>query len=185
MTGNAQPILSHVGLHAWDLDRMVDFYRGVFGMIVTDEGVGRTTGTRLAFLSGSPEHHHQLVLAAGRPAEATFSTVMQLSFLVSSIAALREARDRALAMGGSGLLCLNHGTSLSAYVDDPEGNRIEIYFETPFYIPQPHGDPLDLDRSDEEILRDTEELCRSSAGFMLREDWMKTFGTKSAAVDMS
>lgn len=179
MTRSTQPILSHVGLHVWDLDHMVDFYRNVFGMIVTDKGQGRTTGTRLAFLSGSPEHHHQLVLAASRPREAAFSTVMQLSFLVPSIAALREGRDRALAMGGSNLLCLNHGTSLSAYVDDPEGNRIEIYYETPFYIPQPHGDPLDLDRSDEEILRETEELCRSSAGFMIRDDWKRDFGLAS------
>lgn len=182
MTRSAQPLLSHVGLHVWDLDRMVDFYRRVFGMIVTDEGVGRTTRTRLVFLSGSPDHHHQLVLAASRPREATFSTVMQLSFLVPTIAGLREGRDRALAMGATNPLCLNHGTSLSAYVDDPEGNRIEIYYETPFYIPQPHGDPLDLDRSDDEILRETEQLCRGSAGFMLRDEWKRDFGRASTPV---
>lgn len=181
MTRSARPILSHVGLHVWDLDRMVEFYQGVFGLVMTDEGVGRSTQTRLVFLSGSPDHHHQLVLAAGRPAEATFSTVMQLSFLVASIAALRDGRDRALAMGGGNLMCLNHGASLSAYVDDPEGNRIEIYCETPYYIPQPHGDPLDLDRSDADIMRDTELLCRNSPGFMLRDDWKRGFPDRTSA----
>lgn len=169
------PNLSHVGVYVWDLSRMVEFYRVAFGMIVTDHGRGRTTHAELVFLSGSAEHHHQLVLASGRPHDASFSTVMQLSFLVQSIEALRTARDKALSHGASKLLCLNHGTSLSVYVDDPEGNRIEVYYETAFYIPQPCGEPLNLDLPDEEILRQTEELCRRDRGFMPREEWKRRF----------
>lgn len=178
MTSSQRPILSHVGLHVWDLERMVDFYCKVFGMIVTDKGFGHTTNAELVFLSGSPEHHHQLVLASSRPDNATFSTVMQLSFLAPSIGALREGRNKALVLGASNLLCLNHGTSLSVYVDDPEGNRIEIYYETPFYIPQPHGDPLNLDQNDEEIMIETERRCRGDGAFMPREEWKRRFVTQ-------
>lgn len=154
-------------------------------MVVTDQGFGRSTGTTLVFLSSSADHHHQLVLAASRPEDAAFSTIMQLSFLVPSIASLRESRDKALAAGASNLLCLNHGTSLSVYVDDPEGNRIEIYYDTPFYIPQPHGDPLDLDQSDDAILRETERLCRADPGFMPREDWRQDFLQRVASLAAS
>lgn len=182
MTNVQQPLLSHVGIYVWDLPLMVEFYQKVFGMIVTDRGIGRSVGAELVFLSGSPEHHHQLVLATGRPGDTTFSTIMQLSFLVPSIQILRDVRDRAVSNGAKGLLCLNHGTSLSVYADDPEGNRLEIYYETPFYIPQPYGDPLDLDQSDDSILQRTEELCRSNAGFMLRDDWKYRFIRQSHAV---
>ncbi|SNS89352.1 VOC family protein [Sphingopyxis indica] len=175
MTNVQQPLLSHLGVYVWDLPLMVEFYQNVFGMIVTDRGIGRSIGAELVFLSSSPEHHHQLVLATGRPRDTTFSTIMQISFLVPSIQILRDVRDRAKSNGAKSLLCLNHGTSLSVYADDPEGNRLEIYYETPFYIPQPYGDPLDLDQSDESILQRTEELCRSNAGFMLRDDWKHRF----------
>ncbi len=29
---------------------------------------------------------------------------------------------------------------------DPEGNGIEIFTDTPWYVPQPHGVPIDLSR---------------------------------------
>ena len=44
------------------------------------------------------------------------------------------------------------------YFFDPEGNRIEVYYKTGVPVPQPHGDPIDLARSDEELLADAKEL---------------------------
>jgi hypothetical protein len=41
----------------------------------------------------------------------------------------------------------------------------------PFYVPQPHVDPLDLDKSDEEIMRETEAVCRRDPGFMPLAQW--------------
>jgi catechol 2,3-dioxygenase len=41
----------------------------------------------------------------------------------------------------------------------------------PFYVPQPHVDPLDLDKSDEEIMRETEAVCRREPGFMPLAQW--------------
>jgi hypothetical protein len=40
----------------------------------------------------------------------------------------------------------------------------------PFYVPQPHVDPLDLD-NDEEIMRETEAVCRRDPGFMPLAQW--------------
>jgi hypothetical protein len=41
---------------------------------------------------------------------------------------------------------------------DPEGNRIELYYKTGFPIPQPHGDPIDLEQSDKELLATARQL---------------------------
>ncbi|MBU6195401.1 MAG: VOC family protein [Burkholderiales bacterium] len=174
-----RPTPSHFGIYVFDVERMVNFYKTVFGLVETDRGVGRTFKAPLVFLSATPEQHHQLVIAGGRPAEATFSTVMQLSFAVPSIQALRELRDRAVALGASNVKPLNHGNALSVYLSDPEGNTVEIYMDTPFYIAQPHGDPLDLSQDDETILRETEAICRQDPTFMPLAQWQAQFGART------
>ena len=68
---------------------------------MTDRGEGRSFKGTLVFTSGAPDQHHQLVIAGGRPKEATFSTVMQISFSVPSIQHLRDAWKAAAAQGGA------------------------------------------------------------------------------------
>ena len=48
---------------------------------------------------------------------------------------------------------VDHGTALSIYFPDPEGNRIEIYMATPWYIKQPHRQLIDFNKSDVELLK--------------------------------
>ena len=47
---------------------------------------------------------------------------------------------------------VSHGNAFGMYASDPEGNTIEIYYKTGFPVPQPHGDPVDLADSEEELL---------------------------------
>lgn len=173
----SQPTPSHFGIFVTDVDKMVHFYKTVFGLIETDRGVGKTFKAPLVFLSASPHQHHQLVIAGGRPPEATFSTVMQLSFAVPSIQSLRDITNQAVALGATRVRPLNHGNALSVYFADPEDNTIEIYIDMPFYISQPHGDPLDLTKDDATILRETEAICRSDPSFMPIDQWQAKFGS--------
>jgi catechol 2,3-dioxygenase len=171
----ARPTPSHFGIFVTDLERMVAFYTETFDLTITDRGEGRTFKNQLVFTSASPDQHHQLVLASGRPAEATFSTVMQISFVVPSIQHLRDISARAEARGATNIRGLNHGNALSVYMLDPEGNTVEIYIDTPFYIAQPHGDPLDLSKDDETLMRETEEACRKDPTFMPLAQWQAQF----------
>jgi len=168
-----RPNLAHTGIFVTDMDRMVDFYTRVLGLTLTDRGVGLNRTTDIAFLSANPEQHHQLALASGRPKDATFSTVMQTSFMVSSLNDLRAIRNAALANGATAMRGTNHGNAWSIYFKDPEGNTVECYLDTPFHVPQPHGDPLDLDKSDAEIVRETEAVCRKDPGFMMRDEYVR------------
>lgn len=169
-----EPNLSHVGVCCINLDRMVEFYRAVFDLQLTDKGPGHTFPFMIAFLSGKADQHHQLALSENR-LEGTPSTVMQLSFKVGEIAHLREARRRALLHGATNMRGLNHGNALSIYFLDPEENTVEVYLDTPWYVAQPHGDLLDIDMSDEEIWAKTEGICRNDPSFMMAEDWKKKF----------
>ncbi|MFY8105058.1 MAG: VOC family protein [Ramlibacter sp.] len=177
----SRPTPSHFGIFVTDVERMVSFYKTVFGLTETDRGVGRTFKAPLVFLSASPDQHHQLVIAGGRPPEATFSTVMQLSFAVPSIQHLRDIRVLAEANGATRFVPLNHGNALSVYFADPEGNTVETYIDMPFYITQPHGDPLDLSKDDETLLRETEAICRRDPTFMPIDQWQEQFRGRTPA----
>jgi len=182
MLSVTRPTPSHFGIYVTNVERMVAFYTAVFGLTVTDRGVGGTFKSELVFMSASPDQHHQLVLASGRPPEATFSTVMQISFLVPSIQHIRDAKAAALAHGASQMRGMNHGNAMSIYFSDPEGNTIEVYVDTPWYVAQPHGDPLDLSKSDEELMRETEAICRADPTFMPLADWHVHFESQKGGV---
>ncbi len=171
------PQLAHVGIFVRDIEAMTRFYTHVFGLKLTDHGVGRDFKVPLHFLSGSSGQHHQLVLAGGRKADAP-STIMQLSFKVDAIDDLRRVRALALAEGATQMRGMNHGNALSIYFADLEDNTVEVYLDTPWYVPQPHGDPLDLAKPDGEIWAETEALCRADPGFMPVAQWMARFSAR-------
>ena len=172
------PNLSHFGVFCRDIDKLVSFYCSTFGMVETDRGKGITFPFTIVFLSGRPDQHHQLALASGRGPDAP-STVMQLSFKVQEIDHLREARRRALERGATKMRGLNHGNALSIYFADPEENTVEVYLDTPWYVAQPHGDPLDIDQRDDVIWAETERICRADPTFMPAAQWSNRFGHKA------
>jgi catechol-2,3-dioxygenase len=160
---------SHVGIHVTDLEKMAEFYTRVLGFTITDRG---PIGDReLLFLSRDPVEHHQIVLATGRPRDLAFTTINQLSFRLPALADLQAVHERLLAEGVGPLRVVTHGNAWSIYFHDPEGNRIELLVDTPWYTPQPYAEPLDLTAPTEEILRRTEAECRARPGFQTREAW--------------
>jgi catechol 2,3-dioxygenase len=169
--------LGHVGIYAHDMAKLRDFYTTVLGLLVTDSGPGRT-GQGITFMSGNAGNHHQLVLAGGRPDTAGFNPINQISFMVDSLADLREVHRRALANGATDMRVTSHGNAWSCYFKDPEGNTVEAYLDTPFHVPQPHGEPLDLSKSDAEILRETEAACRADPGFRMMGEFQQGLATK-------
>jgi len=101
-----------------------------------------------------------------------------MSFKVFALDDLRRKRDAVLVAGASGMRGLNHGNALSIDFADPEGHTVEVYLDAPWYVPQPHGDPLDLDKTDTQIWAETETACRSAPKF--EPQWAKRFDTASS-----
>jgi catechol 2,3-dioxygenase len=173
------PQLAHCGIYARDVGTLADFYTAVLGLVVADRGISQRTGTELAFLTASPSQHHQLVIMAGRAAEVP-STVNQLSFKVADLDQLKAvyARVQQAGIGKDKIRPVSHGNALSIYFADPEDNGIEIYIDTPWYVPQPHGVPIDLARSNAEIMAETEKHCRATPGFMPLDAWEAEVGRR-------
>lgn len=161
--------LSHVGIFVTDVGRMVDFYARFLGFAVSDRGPN--SHGEIVFLTRDPREHHQLVLASGRPSGLPFNIVNQLSFRVDSLATLRELHDGLANEPVELLGPITHGNALSVYFRDPEGNRVELLIDTPWYVPQPHRVPVDLSLPDDELWADLERRARATPGFRLRAEW--------------
>ena len=162
------PRLTHCGLLVEDMDIMQNFYNQVLSLVITDEGpyFYNHEPVNMAFLSNDPGEHHQIVFICGYPSNVQFTTNQQMSFLVEDLDELRAIRRRASLVGVRIFRIITHGNAWSIYFQDPEDNQIECYVHTPWYISQPHREPFDLDKPDEEIYKRTEAHCRAQAGFL-------------------
>lgn len=171
---------SHMGFYVCDLPRMACFYKEALGFTQTDEG--KLGPVQLVFLSRDPTEHHQLVLASGRPAESLatgFNVINQISLRVPDLATLRAVRDAIKTQQGtSDLVCATHGNAISIYVRDPEGNRLEIFMDTPWHCEQPLREPIDLDADDAAVMARAEAIARSRPKFQPREVWQAELARK-------
>ncbi len=165
-----KPQLTHVGIYVNDMAKMRRFYTEVFGLTVTDTGGPPDFHLDMNFMSANPGEHHQLVLVAGRPDEATANVAQQISFLVKSLDELRAMRDRVVDAGLKVRRTITHGNAWSVYFSDPEDNIVEVYVHTPWHSPQPMGETFDLDLSNDRIMAETEALCLAREGFATGEE---------------
>jgi catechol-2,3-dioxygenase len=171
MTSVPQLSFSHMGIFVTDPARMEDFYTRVLGFTVTDRGL--LGSTSLVFLSRDPKEHHQIVLASGRPGAAGFNPINQISFRMADFAGLREMHRRLQEEGVMELAPASHGNALSVYFKDPEGNRIELFVDTPWYVQQPVRIPMDMNLPDAELWAWAEAEARKRPGFKPVEQWRK------------
>jgi len=162
--------LSHCGIFVTDMARMVDFYTNFLGFAESDRGE-TSTGGEIVFLTRDPREHHQFVLATGRPAEISFNIVNQLSLRVDSLETLRELQRGLKDEHATELGPVSHGNALSVYLRDPEGNRVELLIDTPWYVPQPCRIPVDLSLPDDELWAKLERDARALPGFKPRDAW--------------
>jgi catechol 2,3-dioxygenase len=170
--------LTHVGLYVEDMDKMADFYQQLMGMVVTDQG--EFLGKRLTFLSRDADEHHQLVLVTGRKVPDGVLLLSQVSFRLEEedLVGLRWFRRTAIELGATGMEGRNHGNSWSIYFEDPEGNRLELYAPTRWYVSQPWRVALDLDQTDEQIRAETLKLIEESATWKPVEEWKKDLAAR-------
>ena len=167
-----EPIFSHLGLYVKSLPKMESFYCDVLGFYVTDRlGEG---DQEMIFLSRSLQEHHQIVLAPGRP-QGSVSTVNQISFEIQTLSDLIDAFQALGELGISGMRSMNHGGSWSLYVPDPEGNMVELFVKTDWYVPPHATTGLDLNQSEELIRQQTALLAKQTPGSKTWAVWRQEF----------
>lgn len=166
---------SHLGIFVNDMARMAAFYGDLLGFTQTDRGElpGPNGPFELIFLSRDPDEHHQIVLVAGRPQRVEFNVVNQISLKADSLATLQDFHRKLLAAGVDDITPVTHGNALSVYCRDPEGNRVELYVDTPWYVDQPCRVPAPFELPQAELLAWAERHASALPGFRPRAEWRR------------
>lgn len=172
--------LSHATLAVDDLDSMVTFYCEVLGFHVTNRDA-IPDGPEMAFLSQDPSEHHQVLLLKGPTRPHEFVLVDHLAFRTGSLDDLRTIGASLEAAGVDGVIPISHGNAWSLYFNDPEGNGIECFVDSPFHVAQPHASSLDLANDDAEIEQTTRDAIQDLPEFQPLADWQAGFRARLAS----
>ena len=135
--------IDHFNIRTRDLDRLVEFYTNVLGFEVTDRGPIAEGGPEIIFMSQAPDEHHQLAMVTTRTDEGPSNSVNHFAFRVDSFTDVKNLNATLSTMDGINVGPLSHGNTLSIYFNDPEGNGIEVFWDTPWHVAQPQGKPWD------------------------------------------
>jgi catechol 2,3-dioxygenase len=122
--------IGHVHLKVADLERAIAFYHGVLGFDLVQR-----YGTQAAFLSAGGYHHHIGLntwdSAGGTAPPPGHTGLYHTAILFPDRASLGAAVARVLAAGVALTGAADHGVSEAIYLDDPDGNGVELYRDRP------------------------------------------------------
>src|SRR3712207_5774836 len=131
MTHTSIPVetrIGHVHLKVADLERSIQFYRGVLGFDLVTQ-----LGTQAAFLSAGGYHHHiglnTWESAGGQPPAPGTTGLYHFAINYPQrrdlAAALKRLLDHGWGIDGAS----DHGTHEAIYLHDPDGNGIELAWD--------------------------------------------------------
>jgi catechol 2,3-dioxygenase len=130
MTIPPETRVGHVHLKVADLDRAIAFYSGVLGFDVT-----MRYGTQAAFLSAGGYHHHiglnTWESLGGSPPPPGHTGLYHTAFLFPDRKSLAQVLKRLAEAGYPLTGASDHGVSEALYLDDPDGNGVELYRDRP------------------------------------------------------
>lgn len=144
--------VGHIHLKVSDLDRALSFYRDLLGFEITT-----MYGDQAAFLSAGGYHHHIGLNTwhskGSGPAPQRSAGLYHVAFLYPTRNDLAEIVKRLIDEDYPISGASDHGVSEAIYLNDPDGNGVELYRDRPKeeWSYRPDGsvemvtEPLDLE----------------------------------------
>jgi catechol 2,3-dioxygenase len=122
--------IGHVHLKVSDVEKSLDFYCGLLGFSLT-----MRYGKEAAFISAGGYHHHiglnTWFSKGGPPAPKHSAGLFHVAILFPTrrelAVALKRLLDHSYPLSGAS----DHGVSEAIYLDDPDGNGLELYWDRP------------------------------------------------------
>jgi catechol 2,3-dioxygenase len=122
--------IGHVHLKVADIDRSLDFYVGLLGFEITQR-----YGENAVFISAGGYHHHIGLNTwhskNGPPAPLNSAGLYHIALLYPERKDLSIAVKRLLDANYPLTGASDHGVSEAVYLNDPDGNGVELYWDKP------------------------------------------------------
>lgn len=122
--------IGHVHLKVSDINRALDFYCGLLGFELTT-----MYGSDAAFISAGGYHHHiglnTWFSKNGSPAPKNSAGLFHTAILYPTRKDLAVIFDRLLKANYPLTGASDHGVSEALYLDDPDKNGVELYWDRP------------------------------------------------------
>lgn len=122
--------IGHVHLKVSDLDQAIEFYCDLLGFQIKQRH-----GDQVAFIASDDYHHHiglNTWQSKGQgPAPKQYPGLFHTAILVPTRKDLAIMYQRISAAAYSFTGFADHGVSEALYLDDPDGNGVEIYWDKP------------------------------------------------------
>ena len=122
--------IDHVHLKVSDLDKSLAFYQGLLGFEIMQR-----YGAQAVFISAGGYHHHiglntwysKNAPPAPQRAAGLFHTAILYPTRKDLAIVLKRLLDAGYPLTGTA----DHGVSEAIYLDDPDGNGVELYYDRP------------------------------------------------------
>ncbi|HTS42854.1 MAG TPA: VOC family protein [Puia sp.] len=122
--------IGHVHLKVADINRSLSFYRDLLGFEIM-----QWYGTDAVFISAGGYHHHiglntwfsKNAPPAPRRSTGLYHTAILFPTRKDLAIALKRVLDANYPLTGAA----DHGVSEALYMDDPDGNGVELYWDKP------------------------------------------------------
>lgn len=126
----AQTRIGHVHLKVSDLDKALAFYQGLLGFEIMQR-----YGDQAVFISAGGYHHHiglntwysKNAPPAPKRAAGLFHTAILYPTRKDLAIVFKRLNDAGYPLTGAA----DHGVSEALYLDDPDGNGVELYWDKP------------------------------------------------------
>jgi len=122
--------IGHVHLKVADIERALKFYRDLLGFEVT-----QWYGSSAVFLSAGGYHHHiglnTWYSKDAQPAPVRSAGLFHLAILYPTRKDLAVVVQRLLDAGYPMTGAADHGVSQAIYLNDPDQNGVELYWDRP------------------------------------------------------
>ena len=129
-TTPAQTRIGHIHLKVSNLDKSLDFYAGLLGFTITQR-----ERNQVAFLSAGGYHHHIALntwFSKGEePAPRNMPGLFHTAIVYPTRRDLAVIFQRLNEAGYPLTGATDHGVSEALYLDDPDGNGVELYWDKP------------------------------------------------------
>lgn len=126
----AQTRIGHVHLKVSDLEKSLDFYCGLLGFELITK-----YGTQAAFISAGGYHHHiglnTWQSKGSEPAPKKYPGLFHTAILYPTRKDLAHIVNRLIKLKYPLTGASDHGVSEAIYLDDPDSNGVELYWDRP------------------------------------------------------